>query len=144
MSLRGLLLLDTNIVIHLFRGNAVGRRVDRAYGLRQSPERPLISVVTVGEVLGFCRQCNWGDAKLSAIRLLTEFVVVDINHVDVLERYASLRGHGPERWMESFRQRHLDSRDCLGDRRHPAYNGSRLRAGRQRDVAIGLHRPRHR
>lgn len=93
MSARGLLFLDTNIVIHLFRGKATGQRIDRAYGLRKSPERPLISVVTVGEVLGFGRQRDWGDAKIAAVRqLLTELVVVDINHVDVLERYAILRG----------------------------------------------------
>lgn len=93
MSARDLLLLDTNIVIQIFRGGPVGQRVDQAYGLRQSPERPLISVVTVGEVLGFGRQRNWGETKLAAVRhLLSELVVVDINHVDVLERYAILRG----------------------------------------------------
>ena len=93
MSVRELLLLDTSIVVHVFRGTRVGQRVDRAYGPRQSPERPLISVVTVGEVLGFARQRDWGDKKVSTLRqLLTELVVVDINHRDVLERYADLRG----------------------------------------------------
>ena len=93
MSARELLLLDTSIVVHIFRGGAVGQRVDRAYGLRERPERPLISVVTVGEVLGFGRQRDWADKKMAALRrLLTELVVVDINHAAVLECYADLRG----------------------------------------------------
>ena len=62
-------------------------------GCAKNPSDPLISVVTVGEVLGFGRQRNWGESKVAAVRqLLTELVVVDINHVDVLERYAILRG----------------------------------------------------
>ncbi len=92
MTARDLLLLDTSVVVHVCRGSAVGLRIDEAYGLRKNAARPLISVVTVGETLGFARQRSWGDAKIDRLRaLLTEFVVVDINHKDVLERYATLR-----------------------------------------------------
>lgn len=44
-----LVLLDTNVLIHLVRGNAIGRAIDARYGLRARPERPLISMVTVGD-----------------------------------------------------------------------------------------------
>jgi len=92
MTGRGLLLLDTNVVVHVGRGKDLGRRIDQAYGLRGSPERPLISVVTVGEALALGRQWHWGETKMAALRdLLAEFVVVDISHKDVLERYADIR-----------------------------------------------------
>jgi predicted nucleic acid-binding protein len=87
MTARELLLLDTNVVIQLCRGKEVGQRTDKAYGLRERVERPLISVVTVGEALGLARQSGWGEPKMAVLRdLLAEFVVVDINHKDILAR----------------------------------------------------------
>ena len=92
MTARELLLLDTNVVIQLCRGKEVGQRIDKAYGLRERVERPLISVVTVGEALGLARQSGWGEPKMLVLRdLLAEFVVVDINHKEILDRYAELR-----------------------------------------------------
>jgi tRNA(fMet)-specific endonuclease VapC len=92
MTARELLLLDTNVVIQLCRGKDVGQRIDSAYGLRERIERPLVSVVTVGETLGLAKQWVWGEAKIAVLRdLLAEFVVVDINHKEILDRYAELR-----------------------------------------------------
>ena len=86
------LLLDTSVVVHLLRGKETGERIDRAYNLRGRPDRPLISVVTVGEALGFAKQRRWGAERVEALRqLLTELVIVDINDRDILERYADLQ-----------------------------------------------------
>ena len=83
-----LLILDTNIIIHLIRGNEVARRVDAGFQIRHHPDRPLISVVTLGECLSLVRQFQWGAAKIEALQsLLSEFVVVDINTRPVLERF---------------------------------------------------------
>jgi tRNA(fMet)-specific endonuclease VapC len=60
----GLLLLDTNIVIHLVRGGAVAQAIDGRFQLRARPERPLISVVTLGEAMAFSRPkfpCHHGS-----------------------------------------------------------------------------------
>ena len=43
-----LLLLDTNIVIHLVRGGNIGQAIDSRFELRARRERPLVSVVTLG------------------------------------------------------------------------------------------------
>jgi tRNA(fMet)-specific endonuclease VapC len=51
-----LLLLDTNIVIHLVRGSSVGQTVDSRFHLRSRAERPLVSVVTEGR----CRTTTCG------------------------------------------------------------------------------------
>jgi predicted nucleic acid-binding protein len=86
------LLLDTSIVVHLMRGKATGERIDKAYNLRGRPDRPLISVVTVGEGLGFAKQRSWGADRIEALRLLfAELVVVDINDREILDRYADLQ-----------------------------------------------------
>jgi predicted nucleic acid-binding protein len=60
----GLLLLDTSVVLHVVRGKATGEALDRAFGLRARPDRPLISIITVGELLAFARQRGWGSAKV--------------------------------------------------------------------------------
>lgn len=86
-----LLLLDTNIVIHLVRGNAVAQAVDARFQLRARPERPLISVVTLGEALAFATYQNWGPERVVRLReLLREFVSVGINSQPVLDRYAEI------------------------------------------------------
>jgi len=86
-----LLLLDTNIVIHLVRGSSVGRRVDARFQLRTRPERPLISVVTLGEALAFAMYRNWGHERVSRLKeLLRECVPINITTEPVIERYAEI------------------------------------------------------
>lgn len=89
MTLRNdLLLLDTNIVIHLIRNNEIATRVDAAFQIRHRADRPLISVVTIGECLSLVRQFRWGRARIASLEsLLREFVVVGIDSRPVLERY---------------------------------------------------------
>jgi tRNA(fMet)-specific endonuclease VapC len=91
MTGRELLLLDTNVVIQVCRGKDTGERIDKAYGLRSRPDRPLICVVTVGECFAFAKRGQWGEAKQAILReMLAEFVVVDINSHDIFERYAEI------------------------------------------------------
>ncbi|HLL20882.1 MAG TPA: type II toxin-antitoxin system VapC family toxin [Kofleriaceae bacterium] len=91
MSDTRLLLLDTNVVLQLVRGNATGEALDRAYGLRARPDRPLISIVTVGEMLAMAKRLNWGAKKVETLKLLaSELVVVDIDNQRVLDNYAEI------------------------------------------------------
>ena len=84
----GLVLLDTSVVLFLVRGNDFGRRIDAEYNLLRRPDRPLISIVTVGELLGFTRYRSWGEGLIADLRaFLAELVIVDINEV-VVEQYA--------------------------------------------------------
>lgn len=90
-SARELLLLDTNVVLHVVRGNEIGQRVDSLFQIRHRPDRPLISVVSIGECLALARYWNWGAAKLATLeQLLRELVVVDIQSREILERFAEL------------------------------------------------------
>ena len=57
-------LLDTSVILPLVRGNELGRYIDRRFGLRSSKQRPLVSVVTLGEVHVLARRNGWGDSPL--------------------------------------------------------------------------------
>lgn len=84
-------LLDTNILVHLIRGNAIGKEIETNFGLADSLSRCLISVVTVGEMYSLARRWGWGQKKLDQLQtLLSQLVWIDINHPDILETYAEL------------------------------------------------------
>ncbi|WP_438035177.1 PIN domain-containing protein [Sorangium sp. So ce204] len=84
-------LLDTSVILPLVRGNALGRYIDERFGLRSAAQRPLVSVVSLGEVRALALRNAWGDAKLKALsNALDNLVVVDINHPAVLDAYVQL------------------------------------------------------
>lgn len=86
-----LLLLDTNILVHLIRSKELGQRIARDYQIPQRSERPLVCVVTVGEALALAEKLSWGAAKKSKLDdLLHELVIVDIDSPSVLRKYAEI------------------------------------------------------
>lgn len=90
----GLLLLDTSVLLHVIRGNEVARRIDAAWRLQTRPDRPLISIVTVGEARAFALRLGWGEEKLRRLeQLMQELVVVDIRNATVLDNYARFHTH---------------------------------------------------
>jgi predicted nucleic acid-binding protein len=91
---RGRFLLDTNILIHLVRSNRLGEVIDSRFHLRARSERPLVCVVTVGEVLALAKKRNWGSSKISLLKgLLQQFILLDINSEEVLSTYADIDFH---------------------------------------------------
>ena len=88
MTLPRLLLLDTSILLHLVRENRIGRSIDSRFRLRIRAERPLISIVSIGEVLAFSKRRSWGPSKMALLDdLLQDLVTVQISD-DILELYA--------------------------------------------------------
>ena len=86
-----LLVLDTNILVHLARGKAAGRKLDSDYKLSTATFRPAVCVVTVGECMSIARYNNWGARKRELLQeLFRQLVVADINDPDVLDAYAEL------------------------------------------------------
>lgn len=97
----GLFLLDTNIIVHYIRGDEVAERVERKFQLRHRTERPLVSVVSVGEVRALIKKLGWGDAKRrKLLEFLRELVMVDLGSGSILDAYAEL-----DHWTESRGQR---------------------------------------
>jgi predicted nucleic acid-binding protein len=90
-------LLDTSILVALVRAGPLGQYVDQTYHLTDQPFRPLISVVTVGEVLKLVKGFGWQEKKVGTLRRLLGHVVwVDINSDEVLDAYAEI-AHWSER-----------------------------------------------
>ena len=84
-------LLDTNILIHLIRGNVTGQAISQTFGFAAGLNRCVISVVTVGEMYAFSRKLGWGPQKVEKLEsLLNQVVWVDINHPDILAAYGEL------------------------------------------------------
>lgn len=71
------LLLDTNILIHFVRGQALATRIEERFQLRSLRDRPLISIVTVGEARSLARQLGWAEPKIAALEQLPRDLVVD-------------------------------------------------------------------
>lgn len=86
-----LLLLDTSVVVHLARADATGTAMDDAYAIRARADRPLISIVSVGELLSMAHKKAWGERKRERLReLIKELVVVDLQRQPILDRYAEI------------------------------------------------------
>ncbi len=89
-----LVVLDTNVLLALVRGKALGEPIDREFALRTRPERPLVSVVAIGEALALAYKFNWGEAKREMPRSqLGAFVPIGLLQSDIIERYAVLSAH---------------------------------------------------
>jgi hypothetical protein len=66
------LLLDTNIVLALARGRDLGQWIRVHYPIEAAPVAPLVSVVTVGEMLSLARQFRWGEGRVRALHHLLD------------------------------------------------------------------------
>lgn len=85
------LLLDTNILIHLVRRNRIGETIQSRFEVTNRPERPLVSIVTVGEVLALSKGLGWGPSKVRALEdLLLQLAISDIRSEPVLRSYAEV------------------------------------------------------
>ena len=74
-----LIVLDTNVLLHLIRGRQAGRWIDERYGLRTRSEKPLVSVVSVGELFRIAHRREWGTGRLSALNdLVAEMLVIGL------------------------------------------------------------------
>lgn len=59
--------------------------------MTETPLRPLLCVVSVGEVYKLARQWKWGKTKHEALyALLRNLVIVDIRPQSVLDAYAEI------------------------------------------------------
>ncbi len=86
-----LILFDTNILVHLVRESPLGDHVRQTYRPLLADPRPLISVVTEGELRSLINQWKWGKRKTSQARFLVQyFSRVPVAREDVFEAYAVL------------------------------------------------------
>ena len=84
-----LYLLDTNILVHYVRGSPVWARIREDYQLLLIEPKPIICVVTAGELRSLAYQWEWEAAKRSQMEFaLGYFGVVAIDDPRIIEYYA--------------------------------------------------------
>ena len=85
-----ILVLDTSVVVDVARNNRSGQAVLETYSLKNRADRPLISVITTGEMLGIAKSQAWNADKTKVLNeLLSEFVKLEITP-EVVDAYADL------------------------------------------------------
>jgi len=83
--------LDTNVLVHAVRGSATWQRIKAACDPLVVTQRPLICVVTEGELRAFAQQRAWGAVKMNqALFLLGYFGRAGIDAPRVLQAYADI------------------------------------------------------
>ena len=93
ISASDILVLDTSIVVDVARNNRSGQAILQTYSLKTRADRPLISVITTGEMLGIAKSQAWTFDKTKLLHeLLSEFVKLDLT-ADVVEAYSDLVAH---------------------------------------------------
>ena len=110
-------LLDTNVFLALIRGQALGARIDEAFGLRASLHRHVVSIVTRAELLVIAERNHWGSEKRATLeRALEDVVVVPIDGSELVHAYVAISAAGSSsswRSAQHGQERHLDS--CNGE-----------------------------
>jgi predicted nucleic acid-binding protein len=90
-----LYLLDTNVLVHLVRGDAVWARVRATYQPLLTDPRPIISVVTDGELRSLALQFNWQAEKVDQMEFCLGYLKrVSIDDPEILRAYAVIDAHG--------------------------------------------------
>jgi tRNA(fMet)-specific endonuclease VapC len=83
--------LDTGVLLLLARGKALGTAVAGRYGLLNPGVRPLISVVSHGELWALARRNEWGERRTAFVRrgILENVVTVELSQ-PVIDAYVEL------------------------------------------------------
>lgn len=92
MATSPLYLLDTNILIHAVRSSPTWHNVIKPTcdPLMVGP-RPIISIVTEGELLSFAEQRQWAPSKRHQVGFfLTNFVRISLDAPGILAAYAMI------------------------------------------------------
>ena len=85
-------LLDTNILLALIRGKDLGTFIDTTYQLSAQSQRPLVCVVSVGEIWTLAARNCWGALKRAALAtMLQNVVLVEIfNTPQLIQAYVDI------------------------------------------------------
>jgi tRNA(fMet)-specific endonuclease VapC len=84
-------LLDTSVLLHLIRGRDLGRFIKTKFELENPAYRPLVSIVTHGEIWALASRNRWGDDKRAALRLMLDnLVTIDLNDQAILDAYVGM------------------------------------------------------
>lgn len=86
-----LFLLDTSVLLNIVRGNDLGKFIQQTYDLLSPATRPLMSIVSHGELWSMAERRSWGKDKRQAVEQILESVVtVDLNAGEIISAYVEV------------------------------------------------------
>ncbi len=84
-------IMDTNIFVHLIRGNYTGLRIKTEFDPFMTEVRPGYCTVTNGEIRSFANTNNWGrDRVKQMLFMLSYFIPYSIETPEIYTAYASI------------------------------------------------------
>jgi tRNA(fMet)-specific endonuclease VapC len=82
-------LLDTNILVHAIRGDAIWQEIKKRFDPLMLNSRPEYCFVSEGELRSLSKQWNWGELKVQQMEFfLRYFVRQSIENKYVIEAYS--------------------------------------------------------
>ncbi|PYX01612.1 MAG: hypothetical protein DMG89_00810 [Acidobacteria bacterium] len=86
-----LYLFDTTVLLALIRGRELGRYINHTFTLSDVINKPLISVVSHGEIWVMAERNGWGEKKRQALsEMLGDLVTLDLNDRSIIEAYVEV------------------------------------------------------
>ena len=84
-------LLDTPVLLHWLRGKKQAEVIEHYFQLETSPFKPLVCIVSLGEMRAFSRSQNWGaERKKRLDEIEKHLIVIDIRDQRLLDAYADI------------------------------------------------------
>lgn len=91
-------LLDTNMLLLYLRGDRLVEKVEKTYQILEEENLALISVVSKGELRALALKNKWGNRRIQQLEeFLEQFLIVDINAEDIIDRYAEIDAYSQGR-----------------------------------------------
>lgn len=85
-------LLDTSVLLHVVRGKVVGTAIENRYQLKAQATKPLLCVVTHGEIWAIATRQDWGDDKRRSLQAaIDELPAINISADDVVSAYVEIQ-----------------------------------------------------
>ena len=101
------ILLDTCALVHILRGKSIGQTIVEAHQLDTRPDKPMVSVVSIGELLALVHDWKWGTTRITAMQaLLREYHILPIEHGAIKDRYGELMGFSKEKGLSQGQNDH--------------------------------------
>jgi tRNA(fMet)-specific endonuclease VapC len=84
-------LFDTNVLLALVRGGELGRYIIQTFSLSEALNKPIISIVSHGELWTMADRRDWGVKKRDALRgMLNDLPTIDLNDPAIIESYVAV------------------------------------------------------
>lgn len=86
---------DTNILVHHGRRSPLYEWIEAQYGLLVNQSKPILSIVTVGEILSLAERRGWGGERKQRTKdFIAQCQVLPLEYPGIIEAYVILDNAG--------------------------------------------------